>query len=391
MTRFALVDPRSPLACASVLAFSFALVGCSNGGKTNEDEVGDTGGTGTDTQTSTNTESGSSSSSSDTSTSSESDTGTSTDTSSTSTSTSTDTSTDSGTDTGTDSGTDTGTDTGGSQNPLWNSAHLWYSIDDKLIHIEINPGDGSVVGLSFSTITADPPLVQGQTGITILLDEQDEIDLLLTRVNNNSTSTALHHIHAPPTDGSPVDANYLGVIPDNLLVEALYTDCQGLVYLMDTGVNVSSAAGNRLIRFTGDYLGGDLSFEVITDLQNASVADIDDMGPGIDAMGNITDGQGLAIDSGQVYDFNYNTGTGTLLGSAGTYGIHALGGPLFDDLVARLYVLDIGGNLYEADPVDLALSPILVTGPAPLPNGIAGWSGLTGPLTECESTLPDPQ
>src|SRR5690606_38617095 len=122
--------------------------------------------------------------------------------------------------------------------------------------------------------------------------------------------------------------------------EALYTDCQGLVYLMDTGVDVGSAEGNRLLRFTGDFLAGDLSYEVITDLQMASVADIDDMGPGIDDMGEITDGNGFAIDSGQVYDFDYNTGTGTLLGPGGTWGIHALGGPLFDDDVARLYLLD---------------------------------------------------
>lgn len=88
------------------------------------------------------------------------------------------------------------------------------------------------------------------------------------------------------------------------------------------GDNVGSAAGNRLIRFTADYLVGDLSYEVITDLQNASVADIDDLGPGIDAMGEITDGQGFAIDSSSVYDFDYNTGTGTLLGAAGTYGVH---------------------------------------------------------------------
>lgn len=291
-----------------------------------------------------------------------------------------------------DSDTTTDTDTGGgSNNPVWINPNLWYSIDDKLIYIEIDPADGSVVQLQTSIITTDPPLVQGQSGITLVLDDNDEIQLLLTRVNNDSSVTQLHHIANPPTDGSPIQANHLGTIPDSLKVEALYTDCQGLVYLMDTGPDVSSAAGNRLIRFTGDYLAGDLAYEVITDLQNAAVADIDDMGPGIAAMGQISDGQGFAIDSGTVYDFDYNTGTGTSLGQAGTYGLHALGGPLFGDGVARLYVLDIGGNLYGADSVTLALSGVLTTGPAPLPNGIAGWSGLTGPLTECESTLPDPQ
>lgn len=53
---------------------------------------------------------------------------------------------------------------------------------------------------------------------------------------------------------------------------------------------------------------------------------------------------------------------------AGTYGVHALGGPLFDDGDSRLYVLDVDTNLYEADPLSLALSPVLATGPA-LMNG----------------------
>ena len=141
-------------------------------------------------------------------------------------------------------------------NPLWASAHLWYSIDDKLIYIELDPADGSVANLVFSPIQAQQPLTQGQAGITMLLDDQDEIDILMTRVTGQSTSTSLYRIHAPPTDGSPVDAELLGVVPDDLLIEALYTDCEGRVYLMDTGADVSSAAGNRLIRLTGDYLAG---------------------------------------------------------------------------------------------------------------------------------------
>ncbi|NVB41895.1 hypothetical protein G6O69_28955 [Pseudenhygromyxa sp. WMMC2535] len=394
---------HAAFALAGLLSLCLSpALGCSDDGGSSEDEIGDSGTaseseseSASEDESASAGESGSSSSESDsgdTTSSGESDSG---DTASSGESDSEDTA--SGSESSGEGETDSGdTDsssetTGGSQNPLWNSAHLWYSIDDQLIYIEIDPSDGSVVNLSASTITADPPLVQGQSGITILLDDQDEIDLLLTRVSGSSDSTAVHHIHAPPTDGSPVAASYLGDVPDDLLIEALYTDCQGLVYLMDTGPDVTSSEGNRLIRFTGDYLGGDLSYEVITDLENASVADIDDMGPGIDAMGEITDGQGFAIDSGSVYDFDYNTGTGSLLGQAGTYGVHALGGPLFDDLTARLYVLDIDGNLYEADPVSLSLSPVLITGPNPDPVGVAGWSGLAGPLTECETTLPEPQ
>jgi len=32
---------------------------------------------------------------------------------------------------------------------------------------------------------------------------------------------------------------------------------------------------------------------------------------------------------------------------AGTYGIHALGKPMFDDDKSRLYILDVDANLYE--------------------------------------------
>lgn len=378
----------------SLATLALLFVACK-GETGSEDEVGDGSGESTASE-STASEAGESSGSESSTNGEASDTTGESSSDSTSGDTSSDTSSASSessseTETAGDSTTDTDTDTGGSTNPVWINPNLWYSIDDKLIYVEIDPLDGSVVQLQTSLITTDPPLVQGQSGITLVLDENDEIQLLLTRVANGSTNTQLHHIASPPTDGSPVAATHLGTIPDSLKIEALYTDCQGLVYLMDTGPDVSSAAGNRLIRFTGDYLAGDLGYEVITDLQNASVADIDDMGPGIDAMGQITDGQGFAIDSGTVFDFDYNTGTGNALGMAGTYGLHALGGPLFADEVARLYVLDIGGNLYEADPVTLALSGVLATGPAPLPNGIAGWSGLTGPLTECESTLPDPQ
>ena len=108
-------------------------------------------------------------------------------------------------------------------------------------------------------------------------------------------------------------------------------------------------------------------------------------------MGEITDGIGFAIDSGTVYEFDYNTGTGTLLGMGGTWGVHALGGPLFDDQVARLYIFNSDAELFGADPNTLALSPVLITGPEPDGDAEPGWSGITGPLTECESTLPDPQ
>jgi hypothetical protein len=282
--------------------------------------------------------------------------------------------------TGETEGTDT-TETG--EDPLWTHPSLWYSVEDRLHYIEIDENDGSVVQLVTSTITT--PMIDGQNGITMLEDGS----LLFSRESEGETE--IYWLAEPPIVASEIEVEVLGVVPDELRIEALYTDCQGLVYLMDTGVHNSSAEGNRLIRFTGDYLAGDLDYEVITDLGESMVADIDDMGPGIDAMGEITDGQGFAIDSGTVYDFDYLAGTGVEMGPGGTWGVHALGGPLFTDNQARLYLFDSDARLFEADPDDLDLSPVLITGPEPEGDAEPGWSGITGPLTECESTLPDPQ
>ena len=294
------------------------------------------------------------------------------------------------TDTGTSSGTEADeSSSGGSsstgmdvvEDPLWVNPNLWYSVENKLHYINISENDGSVIQLVTSTITT--PLLDGFNGMTMLEDGS----LLGSRVLGG-VGTQIFHIPEPPVEPSMIAVDIIGMVPDTLLIEALYTDCKGLVYLMDSGSDLSTADGNRLIRFTGDYLAGDLTYKVITDLENASVADIDDLGPGINAMGEITDGTGFAIDSGQVYNFNYNTGTGTKLGNGGTWGSHALGRPLFVDKTSRLYLLDIDARLFRADPVTLALSPVLVTGPKPEGDAPAGWSGLTGPLTECKSTLP---
>lgn len=274
-------------------------------------------------------------------------------------------------------------ETGEPPSPLWTAPSLWYSVEDRLLYIDIAEADGTVESLV--TITITTPMIDGQSGITMLEDGS----LLISRESPGASE--IYHVPEPPTVESEIEVVTLGVVPDELRIEALYTDCQGLVYLMDTGVSNTSAEGNRLIRFTGDYLAGDLAYEVISDLGMAEVADIDDMGPGIDMLGEVTDGRGFAIDSGTVHDFDYLSGSGTQLGMGGTWGVHVLGGPLFDDGVARLYLLDADARLYEADPQDLALSDVLVTGPTPVGNAAAGWSGLAGPLTECESTLPDPQ
>lgn len=288
-----------------------------------------------------------------------------------------------GTTDGTDTDAETGdtTDTGVLDDPLWVTPNLWYSVENKLHYVKLDETDGSVVELVTSTIST--PLLDGFNGLTMLEDGS----LLGSRVLEGM-GTQIFHVPEPPVEPSTIEVDILGMVPDTLIVEALYTDCKGLVYLMDSGADLSTADGNRLIRFTGQYLAGDFDYEVITDLQNSVVADIDDLGPGIDLMGEITDGSGFAIDSGEVYRFDYNLGSGLKLGDGGTWGSHALGGPLFTDAKARLYLLDIDARLFEADPVTIALSPVLTTGPKPEGDAPAGWSGLTGPLTECESTLP---
>ncbi len=272
-------------------------------------------------------------------------------------------------------------DMGGPPQPL---PQLWYSVEDLLVYIELGRGDGAVAQLVTSTIKPNPSLAGpvNSCGLTMLPDGS----LLGSR--GIAGLTRLFHVPDPPTVASEVDVTILGQMPDNIYIEALYTDCDGRVYLVDTGPDSSSNEGNRLLRFTGDFLAKDLKYEVITDLQVAVSADIDDMAPGIDAMGQVIDNPGFGIDSGSVYRLDYTDGSGTLLGKAGTYGIHALGGQLFDDKKSRLYVLDIDANVYEADPTTLALSPVLATGPDLTSGNSPGNTGFAGPLTACRSGFP---
>lgn len=304
---------------------------------------------------------------------------------------------------------DTGASTGGSTegstgddtttgdvppSPLWDEPNLWYAVDKALVYIALSPVDGSVVQLVSNALVADAPLVHGQNGLTML----EGGALLGSR--ESAQGTQIYYVPEPPiTADTPAAATLLGNVPNDgqpapIRVEALYTDCDGRVYLMDTGADVTNAVGNRLLRFTGDYLAGDLEFEVITDLQNASVGDIDDMSPGI-VMGEINDSLGFAQDTGALWQIDYTTGTGMKLANTkGTYGVHALGAPLFDDATPRLYVLSagttsIGPDLYRVDLDTYASSPSLVTGPNfMLQTGSNGWSGLAGPLTECVTTIP---
>jgi hypothetical protein len=270
----------------------------------------------------------------------------------------------------------------GTSGPIY--AELWYTVDQLLVLISLDPADGSVAGIQSSTITLS--LDSGQSAITMLNDGS----LLASRLGQADDTSHFFHIPSPPRDGSDVSPVDLGVMPGGIMVEGLYTDCDGRLYAMDSGVDDTSSEGNRLLRFTGDVVSGDYTFQVVSDLATADVADIDDMSPGI-AGNQITDNPGLAIDTGDIYAFNFETGTGTQIAQAGTFGMHALGGPLFDDDTSRLYVLSSDAELFAIDPVTYGASGVLGTGPTPA-QGTPGWSSLAGPLTDCVTGFtPPPQ
>ena len=254
-------------------------------------------------------------------------------------------------------------------------AELWYSVDGLLVRVALDRSDGSVMTLQTHRLQGDLPA--GFNAITMLKDGT----LLGARLATADEKTYYYHVPVIPDGDADVIPVELGVMPDDLMIEALYSDCEGRVYAMDTGRDDGDAVGNRLLRFTGNVLASDFTYVVVSDLSVADVADIDDMSPGI-SDNEISDNPGFAIDSGSIHAFNYESGTGTPVGRGGTWGIHALGGPLFDDGVSRLYVLSQTAELYRVDPNSFSLSPVLATGPVPA-GGVAGWSGLTGPLTSC--------
>lgn len=261
---------------------------------------------------------------------------------------------------------------------------LWYSVEDLLVYIELKQTDGTVAQLVTSKIMPNPSLAGpvNSCALTML----DDGSLLGAR--GIAGNTRLFHIPDPPKDGSDVKVTILGAMPGKLYIEAMHTDCDGRVYLIDTGSDGSNSDGNRLLRFTGDYLAKDFKYDVISDLMVAVAADIDDMAPGIDAQGMVIDNPGFALDSGSVYNLDYTDGSGTLVGMAGTYAIHALGGQLFTDKKSRLYVMDIDAQVFEADPKTLALSPVLTTGPKLMSGNKPGNTGFAGPLTNCRSGFP---
>jgi len=77
-----------------------------------------------------------------------------------------------------------------------------------------------------------------------------------------------------------------------------------------------------------------------------------------------------------------------LLGSGGTWSIHALGGTLFTDGQSRLYVMTQLAEIHEMDPETSDLSAVLGVGPDTTLS-VKGWSGIAGPLTDCETGFVD--
>jgi hypothetical protein len=261
---------------------------------------------------------------------------------------------------------------------------LWYSAGDKLVYIELDKASGTPLQIKASDLVG---LRIGQNSLTMLADGSlfgARLDLGDTKLTPTTMTSELYHIRHPPRDGSPAEVKILGILPNAVGIEALYTDCEGRLYGMDTGDDVVSTKGNRLLRFTGDFLAGDFQFLQVSDLSQSDVADIDDMSPGIGPNDIITDNPGLAIDSSYVYGFNFETGQGTRINvQIGDWGIHVLGGSLFTDRKSRVYVLSSKAELFALNLTDQSASNVLITGP-PIPKAARpGHSGLAGPLTNC--------
>lgn len=255
---------------------------------------------------------------------------------------------------------------------------LWYSVDQWLIRVELN-ADGTIKEFQSSTITTQ--LDSGHSAITMLKDGS----LLIARLSEDDSQSHFFYVAKPPRDSADVTPTSLGVMPDGIMIEGLYTDCEGRLYAMDTGANAADATGNRLLRFTKDVTAGDYTFVQVSDLSSVGVADIDDMGPGINSVNKIVDNPGFAIDTGRIYKLNFETGKSSEVGNAGSFGIHALGGSLFSDGRSRLYVMSEAAEIIELNPTSYTSSGVLGRGPK-AERGFWGWSGLTGPLTDCAAS-----
>ncbi len=88
---------------------------------------------------------------------------------------------------------------------------LWYSVDNRLIRIELD-ADGAVVALSQSGIEG---LDVGHNSLTML----DDGSLMGARLSNTDNLTYFFHIAEPPRDGTDPEVQLLGVMPESLMLE----------------------------------------------------------------------------------------------------------------------------------------------------------------------------
>jgi PKD repeat protein len=267
-------------------------------------------------------------------------------------------------------------------------AIMWYGWESRLVCVQVSI-DGLTADFTESPLiqeNGDPMPSTAFLSLTMLEDGS-----LLFATETGSTKpfvSRLFHIQDPQCDGTTSYAKFLGIMPDDIGIEALYTDALGRIYIMDTGQQHSSTTGNRLLRFTGDVVMGDFAYEVVG--PSHSVPDMDGLGPGIDkTTGWVVDTPGFGIDSYDFYDVDYETGTYSLIGTTvGPYAIHAINGSFFSDGKSRLYTItgipQIGqtsSTLYEIDPDTGATLRNLGSGPS--------GTGLTGSLAKDPGEDPD--
>jgi hypothetical protein len=266
-----------------------------------------------------------------------------------------------------------------SSEPENQKAMLWHGWHSHLVCIKLG-ADGLSADFIQSDLlqdNGDPMPITDFLSMTML--EDGSLIYVTLESNPHPFISKIFHIQDPKSDGSTSYAKYIGTMPEGIGIEALYTDSQNRVYLMDTGVHHHSRQGNRLLRFTGDVTTGDFSYEVI---ESFLVPDIDGMGPGIDkTTGWVVDNPGYALDSYSLHHVDYETGDFTYINTiVGPYGIHAINGSFFSDGRSRLYV-NSGMSLFEIDPITGGTPNFLGKGPA----GIA----LTGSLAEGPPDEPD--
>ena len=259
-------------------------------------------------------------------------------------------------------------------------AELWLSAEDWLVRAPLGPL-GGVERYEFYPMPADVP--QGMTSLTRLPGG----GLLMSRTT--SATTLFYIVPEPPRDddGREVSVMALGNILGDLLVEGLFTACDGDVYVFDSGTDTDTTmGGGRVLRFTGQVTLGEYATEVTRDFGDPS-PDYDDLGPAI-VDNELVDSPMLAIDTGAVHSVDVAEGTSTVVvpDVRAGLGVHALGRTYFDDDQARLYVLSRIGDVVGVDP-ETGASQTLIEWPDRT-DEFRAFSGLGGSLTDCTTGLP---